>query len=161
MTLTVKDLSIFLIESSGISLAAIKKATKDVKCNVVARPDGYSIVFDEDDYWDFEEDNLTAPVAAIYNELSKITTVVRWDDRNELIVKNEMVKKPKSSPKQPEDPHKRQSNGLTANDEELIDLASSTTYRSSIRKYITMADTPKAKKILKDILNSTDVEWED
>lgn len=155
-----KDLSTFLIESSGISLATIKKATKGVKCDINARVDGFAIDFDEDDYWDFEKDDLTAPVAAIYNELSKITTVVRWDDRNELIVKNELVKKPKTSSPQ-EDPHKRQSNGLTANDEELIDLASSTTYRSSIRKYIAMADTPKAKKILKDILNSEDVEWED
>lgn len=154
-----KDLSTFLIEASGISLATIKKVTKGVKCDIIARTDGFAIDFDEDDYWDFEEDNLTAPIAAIYNELSKITTVVRWDDRNELIVKNEIVKKPKSTPQ--EDPHKRQSNGLTANDEELIDLATSTTYRSSIRQYITMADTPKAKKILKDILNSTDIEWED
>lgn len=50
---------------------------------------------------------------------------------------------------------------LTANDEELIELAQSTTYRSSIRKYIEEADTERARYILTRIMNQADVDWED
>ncbi len=50
---------------------------------------------------------------------------------------------------------------LTANDEELIELAYSTTYRSSIRKYIKEADTERARHILTRIMNEADVDWED
>lgn len=50
---------------------------------------------------------------------------------------------------------------LTQNDLELIELAESTTYRSSIRKYIAEADTDAARQILTDILNSNDIDWED
>lgn len=50
---------------------------------------------------------------------------------------------------------------LTANDEELIELAQSTTYRSSIRKYIEEADTERARHILTRIMNQADVDWED
>lgn len=50
---------------------------------------------------------------------------------------------------------------LTANDEELIEEAYSTTYRSSIRKYIADADTHTAKEILRSIMNNNDVDWED
>ena len=59
------------------------------------------------------------------------------------------------------DIHKVKSNGLSDNDEELIDLAYSTTYRYSIKNYIKIADTAKARKILQDILNSNEIEWED
>ena len=62
---------------------------------------------------------------------------------------------------QEENKHKVQSNGLTLHDEELIDLAYSTSYRSSIRNYIREVDTNKAKQILKDILTDAEVEWED
>lgn len=50
---------------------------------------------------------------------------------------------------------------LTANDEELIEMAYSTTYRSSIRKYIKEADTEEAREILTSILQDNSVEWED
>lgn len=50
---------------------------------------------------------------------------------------------------------------LTANDEELIEMAYSTTYRSEIRKYIADADTNTAKEILRSMLNNNDVDWED
>ncbi len=50
---------------------------------------------------------------------------------------------------------------LTANDEELIELAYSTTYRSSIRKYIREADTARCREILTRIMNDPDVDWED
>ncbi|WP_280120450.1 hypothetical protein [Sangeribacter muris] len=50
---------------------------------------------------------------------------------------------------------------LTANDEELIELAYSTTYRSSIRQYIREADTPRCREILTRILNDPDIDWED
>ncbi|MBR6746318.1 MAG: hypothetical protein IKL83_02955 [Muribaculaceae bacterium] len=52
---------------------------------------------------------------------------------------------------------------MTANDEELIDMAHSTTYRSEIRKYIADADTNTntAKEILHSMLNNNDIDWED
>ncbi|MCM1219149.1 MAG: hypothetical protein NC044_05470 [Prevotella sp.] len=50
---------------------------------------------------------------------------------------------------------------LTDNDLELIELAESTTYCSSIRKYIDEADTEYCKKILTDIMNSNEIAWED
>lgn len=50
---------------------------------------------------------------------------------------------------------------LTANDEELIELAYSTTYRSSIRQYIREADTASCREILTQIMNDSDIDWED
>lgn len=50
---------------------------------------------------------------------------------------------------------------LTAHDEELIELAYSTTYRSSIRRMIREADTERCREILRLILNDDDVGWED
>ncbi len=50
---------------------------------------------------------------------------------------------------------------LTDNDRELIELAESTTYRSSIRKYIEEADTQYCREVLADILNNSDTNWED
>ena len=50
---------------------------------------------------------------------------------------------------------------LTAHDGELIELAYSTTYRSSIRAMIQEADTEQCRIILRDIMNDADVEWED
>lgn len=50
---------------------------------------------------------------------------------------------------------------LTENDKELIELAYSTTYRGSIRKYIEQADTAKCRGILRRIMDDADVEWED
>ena len=50
---------------------------------------------------------------------------------------------------------------LTANDEELIELAYSTTYRSSIRDMIAEADTERCRVILRCIMNDADVAWED
>lgn len=50
---------------------------------------------------------------------------------------------------------------LTAHDEELIELAYSTTYRSRIRTMIQEADTERCRVILRDIMSDTGVDWED
>lgn len=57
--------------------------------------------------------------------------------------------------------HKKNKQGYTDWDMELIDMALSTTYSSGVGEYILQADTEKAKDYLKNILNSNDVEWED
>lgn len=57
--------------------------------------------------------------------------------------------------------HKKNKQGYTDWDMELIDMVLSTTYRSDVGEYILQADTEKAKDYLKNILNSNDVEWED
>lgn len=49
----------------------------------------------------------------------------------------------------------------TVNDEELIELAYSTTYRSNIRTMIQEADTERCRVILRDIINDAGVDWED
>lgn len=49
---------------------------------------------------------------------------------------------------------------LTVNDEELIELAYSTTYRSSIHTMIQEADTERCRVILRDIMNDAGVDWE-
>lgn len=50
---------------------------------------------------------------------------------------------------------------LTAHDEELIELAYSTTYRSCIRRMIREADTERCREILRLIQNDDDADWED
>lgn len=50
---------------------------------------------------------------------------------------------------------------LTARDAELIDLASSTTYRDSIERFITEAETDTARAILTEMLNNCETEWEE
>lgn len=50
---------------------------------------------------------------------------------------------------------------LTAHDDELIDLAYSTTYRSSIRAMIQEADTERCRIILRRIMDDADMDWED
>lgn len=50
---------------------------------------------------------------------------------------------------------------LTAHDEELIELACSTTYRSSIRTMIQKADTERCHVTLRGIMDDADVDWED
>lgn len=50
---------------------------------------------------------------------------------------------------------------LTAHNEELIELAYSTTYRSSIRTMIQEADTERCHVTLRGIMDDTDVDWED
>jgi len=50
---------------------------------------------------------------------------------------------------------------LTVHDEELIELAYSTTYRSSIRTMIQEADTERCRITLRGIMNDADVDWED
>lgn len=162
-----KTLITYITESSNINLSKIKKIIKGLKYNIEEYRDCIHVIFNEDDYWNFEDWDLTQELKNIYNELSKLTTVVKWNDRNTLVVKfskdhdstddldNELkVKKIANM-------HSSQSNGLSIHDEELIDLASSTTYRSTIKKYIKLADTPKAKKILRDFLSQNDVKWED
>ena len=57
--------------------------------------------------------------------------------------------------------HKVQDNGLTPNDEEIIDLARSTTYKSDKNKYLKAVDTDKARKIIEYIFSNTEIEWED
>lgn len=160
-----KSLNTYLTESSRITLAQIKKIVKGVKYDIEDCLGEIHIIFDDDDYWDWEEEDLKPKIKDIYNKLAKITNVARWDDRNWIIIQSE---KPTIKPinqtvslKKETDIHKPQSNGLSLNDEDLIDLAQSTTYRSSILRYIDMVDTQKAKKILKNILSSNDIEWED
>lgn len=50
---------------------------------------------------------------------------------------------------------------MTAKDEELIEMAYSTTYSSSIRQYIKEAEKKEARAILTSILNDNSVHWED
>lgn len=50
---------------------------------------------------------------------------------------------------------------VTAHDEELIELAYSTTYRSSIRTMIQEADTERCRIVLRRIMEDADVDWED
>lgn len=50
---------------------------------------------------------------------------------------------------------------LTQHDEELIDLAYSTTYRDTIQQCIEEAETQCAREILTNILNDNDAEWDD
>lgn len=50
---------------------------------------------------------------------------------------------------------------LTAHDEELIELAYSTTHRSSIRTMIREADTERCRIVLRHIMEDADVDWED
>lgn len=47
----------------------------------------------------------------------------------------------------------------TAHNEELIELAYSTTYRSSIRTMIQEADTERCHVTLRGIINDADVDW--
>ena len=57
--------------------------------------------------------------------------------------------------------HKVQSNGLTPHDEEIIDLARSTTYKNDKNKYLKAVDTDKARKIIEYIFSDTEIKWED
>lgn len=165
-----KTLITYITESSNINLSKIKKIINGLKYNIEEYRDCIHVIFNEDDYWDFENWDLTLELKNIYNELSKLTTVVKWNDRSTLVVKFSKEKDNHDSTNDLDDElkvkkianiHSPQSNGLSIHDEELIDLASSTTYRSTIRKYIKLVDTPKAKKILRDFLSQNDVEWED
>ena len=56
--------------------------------------------------------------------------------------------------------HKVQDNGLTPNDEEIIDLARSTTYKNDKNKYLKAADTDKARKIIEYIFSNPEINWE-
>lgn len=56
--------------------------------------------------------------------------------------------------------HKVQDNGLTPHDEEIIDLARSTTYKSDKNKYLKAADTDKARKIIEYIFSNPEINWE-
>ena len=171
-----KSLKQFISEAkkSNITLAKIKKIVNGINYDIDECNDGFTLKFEEDDYWDFEKDNLTDKLQKVFDELSKLTTVIRWDDRSWLLVKNKFIvytdpepykdidgKPIKPEPNKETDIHKVKSNGLSDNDEELIDLAYSTTYRYSIKNYTKIADTAKARKILQDILNSNEIEWED
>lgn len=55
----------------------------------------------------------------------------------------------------------KQKETLTQKDKELIDLAQSTTYTDTIEQCIEDADTELAKRILTNILNTSDTEWDD
>lgn len=50
---------------------------------------------------------------------------------------------------------------MTEHDERLLDLATSTTYRSSIREYIEQAETEECRRELREILDDPCIEWED
>lgn len=50
---------------------------------------------------------------------------------------------------------------LTAHDGELMELAYSTTYRSSVRTMIQEADTERCRIILRGIMNDAGVDWKD
>lgn len=50
---------------------------------------------------------------------------------------------------------------MTDHDLELIDLASSTTYRNTILEFIKEADTEECRRILTEILDNPDTTWEE
>lgn len=157
-----KSLKEFIKEqhNSKFTLSELKSITNGIDVEIEKSFDGdFDLTFNDNDYWDYEEDDLTAKLKEIYNKISEKTTVVRWDDRSKLLVKPDFIEYKQQSSKS-EDIHKIRSNGLSINDEELIDLASSTTYKNSIEEYIKIADTDKAKKILRNILNDPDIKWE-
>ena len=78
--------------------------------------------------------------------------IKKLNDQDNIISKSEQKEK---------DKHKVQSNGLTPHDEEMIDLAQSTTYRSDKNKYLKAVDTDKARKIIEYIFSDNDIKWED
>lgn len=45
----------------------------------------FHIQFEEDDYWDYEGDDVTEPIRRVVAELGKAGQVTRWDDRSELL----------------------------------------------------------------------------
>ena len=111
----------------------------------------FSETYDVDVDYDFETECIDIHKKK-FPSLQEIVNKYKQEDE---IKQQEEVKQ------QEENKHKVQSNGLTLHDEELIDLAYSTSYRSSIRNYIREVDTDKAKQILRDILTDAEVEWED
>lgn len=157
-----KPLTLLINESISktITINKIKQFITGIDCEIEKTSEGFTLKFDEDDYWDYENDNLTSKLQNIFDDIAKITTVIRWDDRSWLLVKHEFIEYSKPVPNEKNKVHKV-NGGLSDYDEELIDLAQSTGYRSSIRKYIELADSDKARKILQDILNSNEIFWED
>ena len=111
----------------------------------------FSETYDVDVDYDFE----TECIDIHKKKFPSLQEIVNKYKQEEEIKQQEEVKQKE------ENKHKVQSNGLTLHDEELIDLAYSTSYRSSIRNYIREVDTDKAKQILRDILTDAEVEWED
>ena len=111
----------------------------------------FSETYDVDVDYDFE----TECIDIYKKKFPSLQEIVNKYKQEEEIKQQEEVKQKE------ENKHKVQSNGLTLHDEELIDLAYSTSYRSSIRKYMNEVDTDKAKQILRDILTDAEVEWED
>lgn len=78
----------------------------------------------------------------------------------EFQISKDKVSKAEQQAKEKEK-HKVQSNGLTPHDEEIIDLAHSTTYRRDKNKYLKAVDTDKARKIIEYIFSDDETKWED
>lgn len=78
----------------------------------------------------------------------------------EFQISKDKVSKAEQQAKEKEK-HKVQSNGLTQHDEEIIDLAHSTTYRRDKNKYVKAVDTDKARKIIEYIFSDDETKWED
>ena len=78
----------------------------------------------------------------------------------EFQISKDKVSKAEQQAKEKEK-HKVQSNGLTQHDEEIIDLAHSTTYRKDKNKYLKAVDTDKARKIIEYIFSDNETKWED
>lgn len=78
----------------------------------------------------------------------------------EFQISKDKVSKAEQQAKEKEK-HKVQSNGLTQHDEEIIDLAHSTTYRRDKNKYLKAVDTDKARKIIEYIFSDDETKWED
>lgn len=78
----------------------------------------------------------------------------------EFQISKDKVSKAEQQAKEKEK-HKVQSNGLTQHDEEIINLAHSTTYRRDKNKYLKAVDTAKARKIIEYIFSDDETKWED
>ena len=104
---------------------------------------------------DFDYDIETDSIEIHKKRFEPLSSLIKkFNDQDNIISKKEQQAKEKEK-------HKVQSNGLTPHDEEMIDLAQSTTYRSDKNKYLKSVDTDKARKIIEYIFSDNDIKWED
>ena len=110
--------------------------------------DYFGKTYNVDVDYDIETDSIE-----IYKKKFKplSSLIKKFNGQDNIISKSEQKEK---------DKHKVQSNGLTLHDEEMIDLAHSTTYRSDKNKYLKAVDTDKARKIIEYIFSDNDTKWE-
>ena len=140
---------------------------------ISVKDDGKKFIVElKDDKFDTELDKLSDYFGKTYNvdvgydiETDSIeiykkkfeplsSLIKKFNDQDNIVSKKEQQAKEKEK-------HKVQSNGLTPHDEEMIDLAHSTTYRSDKNKYLKAVDTDKARKIIEYIFSDNDIKWED